>query len=313
MTIYPLVSIIIPLYNHEQFIEQCLNSVLEDTYPCKEIVVIDDGSRDSSLEIARRWQAGADMSRLAGFTLLTRENRGVTRTLNELVAMAKGDFIAVLASDDFLLEGGVAARVAYLKEHSDKMAVFADCTLIDFAGKTISFNGIVELYDARKPLLLNDRMLPYEIIFNWCVPGPVFMARRELYACVGGYDETITVEDWDFYLRLVSRNLLGFINVVVAGYRVRPKEAVHDISTLQRIRFNEAMLTTVSNHINSFSGIRRAYLVAERLKFQSVLERLRGDRSLSAFFRRKIGRVLVSALKVIYNVWVTILVRCIER
>lgn len=308
MNCHPLVSIIIPLYNHELFIEQCLSSVLEDTYPRKEIVIIDDGSRDSSADIVRQWHSEHSSILADNFRFISRENRGLTRTLNELVGLARGELIAVLASDDYLLAGGIAARVAYLEHHNDKMAVFGDCRLVDFEGNLSEKSGLSDLHDGRKKHLNNSRLLPYEIVFNWCVPGPVFMARKEVYSLIGGYNENIAVEDWDFYLRMVARDLLGFIDQPVAAYRVRPDDGTTKITVQQHIRFNEAMFETVNDNITHFKGIKQAYLFAEKLKLYGVLERLKGNNSLTSFLARKAGRIMENLLKALYSAWTRLMV-----
>lgn len=308
MTSHPLVSIIIPLYNHELFIEQCLNSVLEDTYPCKEIIIIDDGSRDSSADIVRKWHSEHVGVLGDSFKFICRENRGLTKTLNELVALSHGELIAVLASDDYLLTGGIAARVAYLEQHPDKMAVFGDCKLVDYGGIISEKSGLSDLHDARIKHLNDPRLLSYEIVFNWCVPGPVFMARKEVYSLIGGYNENIAVEDWDFYLRIVARNLLGFIDMPVAAYRIRPDDGTIEITVQQHIRFNEAMLETVKNNLPLFKGIKRAYLFGEKLKFYGVLERFRGNKSPTAFLARKTGRLMENLLKALYSAWTRLIV-----
>lgn len=299
----PLVSIIIPLYNHEQFIVTCLDSILEDPYPLKEVVIIDDGSRDGSVAAVNSWRAAHPTSFPQGFTLISRENRGLTKTLNELVKRAQGDLIAVLASDDYLLPGGLGTRVAYLQQHPEKMAVFGDCILVDYVGGVSAKSGLSDLYDGRKRYLTNPRLLSCEIIFNWCVPGPVFMARKEVYSLVGGYNENIAVEDWDFYLRLVARDLLGFVDHPVAAYRLRPDDPDREYTVQQRIRFDGAMQQTVIKNLDSFKGIKWFYLFFQKIKYYGILERLQGRNSLKAFLSRKVGRIMVVVLKAYYELW----------
>jgi glycosyltransferase involved in cell wall biosynthesis len=298
---FPLVSIIIPLYNHQQFIEKCLDSILEDSYPNKEIVIIDDGSRDESATVVRAWRDTHSSTLQHCFTFVTRENRGLTRTLNELVGLAKGDLIAVLASDDYLLPGGIGARVSYLENNPDKFAVFGDCVLVDYNGAVSEKSGLSDLYDGRKSHLRDARLIAYEIVFNWCVPGPVFMARKEIYSLIGGYNENIAVEDWDFYLRIAARDLLGFIDQPVAAYRLRPEGADANHTDQQRIRFDEAMRQTVTNNFAAFTGIKRCYLYFEKIKYYGILERLHGRNSLKAFLARKTGRIMVVVLKACYG------------
>lgn len=305
---FPLVSVVVPLYNHAQFIRQCLDSIAEDSYPNKEIIIIDDGSRDSSADIVRQWKLDNSQIQEDRFTFINRENRGLTKTLNELVGRSRGEMIAVLASDDYLLPGGIAARVEYLEQHSDKLAVFADCLLVDYDANLIEKSGLSDLYDGNKQHLSNPSLISYEIVFNWCVPGPVFLARKAAYSIVGGYDENLAVEDWDFYLRLASRDLLGFIDYPVAAYRIRPEEVTRQIMLQPHIKFNEAMFQTVSNNLPHFSGLKKAYLFAEKLKYHGILERLHGRSSLMTFLSRKAGRVMVVVLRAVYSLWAQLIV-----
>jgi glycosyltransferase involved in cell wall biosynthesis len=259
----PLVSILISLYNHERFISQCLDSIINDPYPSKEIIVLNDGSTDNSLDTVQKWHI-KNNDKLSGlFTLKTRGNMGLCRSLNELVSMAQGEYIALLASDDFLLPGGIQARVDYLREHPDKLAVFADCTVVDDNGNLIHKSGIEDLFRGRKRYLMNENLCGYELVFHWCVPGPVFMARRETYQMIGLYDETILVEDWDYYLRLASKNALGFMDYTVAAYRLHDTNMVKMISKSDWIDWP---LDTITKNIDRFTGIKRFILIVGKIR-----------------------------------------------
>jgi alpha-1,3-rhamnosyltransferase len=299
----PLVSVLIPLYNHERFIEQTLESIVGDSYPNKELIVIDDGSKDTSFIKAKNWQA-KNAHRFPGrFEVLTRGNQGVSATLNELFALSRGEYIAYVSSDDYLLSDGIAERLEYLERNPNKMLVVGDYITVDYDGKILSNSGIEDYFNGSRQRLMSDTLLSYEIVFNWCLAGPIYMGRRVLYEQIGGYDESMAVEDWDFCLRLLPNNWLGYIDHPVAAYRVRPDEVTREIMVLPLIRFNEAMLQTVCNNLPHFSGLKKAYLFAEKLKYHGIVERLRGNSSPRAFLARKAGRIATTLLKGIYNLW----------
>lgn len=309
----PLVSILIPLYNHERFIEQTLESIVGDTYANKELIVIDDGSKDSSYIRAKQWQE-KNAHRFHGrFEVRTRENQGVSATLNELFALSRGEYIAYVSSDDYLLAEGIEQRLEYLEQYPRKMLVVGDYITVDFDGKMLNKSGIEELFKGSRKRLMNDTLLSYEIVFNWCLAGPIYMGRRELYERLGGYDESMSVEDWDFCLRLLPNNLLGFIDHPVAAYRVRPDEVIREIRLQPQISFNEAMFQTVSKNLSHFSGLKKAYLFAEKMKYYGILERLHGNSSPIGFLSRKAGRILTHLLKAIYNLWAQSLVSATPR
>jgi len=300
------VSVLIPLYNHERFIFQCLDSIINDPYPSKEVIILNDGSTDNSLDTVQKWQIKNE-DKLSGlfFTLKTRGNMGLCRTLNELVLMAHGEYIALLASDDFLLPGGIQARVDYLREHPDKLAVFADCTVVDDNGNLIHKSGIEDLFGGRKRYLMNESLCGYELAFHFCVPGPVFMARRETYQKVGLYDETILVEDWDYYLRLVSQNALGFIDYAVAGYRLHNTNMVKTISKSDWIDWP---LDTITKNISRFQGIKRLILFIFKIRKIGEKNCLNGNFVTGITFRA-LAKFLEIIMRTIYEIMVILQVK----
>lgn len=287
----PLVSVLVPLYNHERYIVACLDSLVADGYQELEIVILDDGSRDESLRLALDWKERHSTVFSGNVVIASRDNRGITRTLNELIAMAHGEFIVLLASDDLLLPGGIRARLDYLQTHSEKMAVFADSVVIDKEGRClhesaldyISRSAVNQYHGASiRSLLADDEMLSYELVFNWSVPGPGFMARREAYRILGGYDESLNVEDWDFYLRLTAHGLLGYLDRAVAAYRMHDLNSASSASS--RLQQYKDLLRTATKNWPNFSGVKRFHLLALVLRFKALINRVEGHKFKAKFF-----------------------------
>ena len=298
-SLLPLVSVLIPLYNHERYIVQCLESIVADGYPCIEIIIVDDGSVDASLANIREWH-NVNSHRFQGrFDVTSRENRGLTRTLNELVRMASGQFLVILASDDYLLPGGIRARLDYLLANSSKMAVIGDCIVVNQDGVKMHDSGLEGHHRGRKSFLSHEKLIDYEIVFHWCVPGPVFMARRELYPFVGYYDETISVEDRDFFLRIVVLNLLGFVDFPVAAYRIHTGSFSQD--SRRHLSYNQAMLVSITKNYGSFRGIRKIYLYALRLRFKGLIARMERRDRLKGHFYRTLGHYVSMLAKLCYD------------
>ncbi len=221
----PLVSALIPAYNHEAYIQSALDSLAADGYPRLEVIILDDGSRDGTLAVAQAW-ASRHTSRFERVEVLTQPNRGVCRTLNRLVSLAQGEYLAFLASDDELVTGGLGLRVKALQGHPSWLAVMGDAEMIDGEGRQLCKSTLVEEFRADKHALLDSRTRCLELLLHWCVPGPVFMARRDAFdpdLGVGLYDEGFVFEDRDYYARLLSRRALGFVDAVVARYRVHER------------------------------------------------------------------------------------------
>jgi len=264
--------------------------VLEDGYPRIEIVIIDDGSKDDSAAIAWRWyEEGEDRPQIERFELESQSNMGLTRTLNKLVSKARGEYLILLASDDYLLPGGIALRLEYLRLHPQKLAVFGDCIVVDDSDVKTRESGIVDLYGGHIQCLVNDDLLALELIFNWCVTGPGFMARRELYDQIGLYDESLAVEDWDMYLRVAAPGLLGFIPGPVAAYRYHGGNTV--LNESRRIAQLDSLMRTAWKNNRAFQGVQRFGLLYKHFKLKEDMAGLQG-RTINGYINRKICKLL---------------------
>jgi polysaccharide transporter, PST family len=215
---WPLVSILIPAYNHGRFVQRCLDSVLEDAYPAKELVIIDDGSTDDTAERIAEWVAIHCMD--IPIEYVQRENRGVTATLNELAARASGEFFRLGASDDYLLAGGLQAQVDYLLAHPCKGAVIGDSIVVDADDAKLHDSGMCDLHGADKRLYRSDDGIRRAIIDQWAVGGPVALIRKSTLETATLWTEGLRIDDWDLFLRLAADNALGFIDVKVCAYRL---------------------------------------------------------------------------------------------
>ncbi len=121
-----LVTVLIPCYNHEQYIEQAITSVLSQDYQPIELIVIDDGSTDSSPKIIKNLH-----DKLCNFTYIPQQNKGLIATLKSGLNRAKGEFFCELASDDFLTSNSISRRVNKLDANPDSVAVFTDAYAVD--------------------------------------------------------------------------------------------------------------------------------------------------------------------------------------
>jgi len=183
----PLISVIIPAYNAQKTILETVESVLQQTFVDFEVIIVDDGSQDSTLKIV----SDITDSRLK---VLSYPNAGACVSRNRGFAQAKGEFIAFLDADDLWTPDKLEAQLAALQANPQAAVAYSWTNCIDEAsqflrrGNHLSING-----DVYAELLLSD------VLENGSNP----LIRREALAAVGGFDESLTgVEDWDLYLRL---------------------------------------------------------------------------------------------------------------
>lgn len=214
----PLVSIIIPCYNHEKFIVRTLNSVTADSYPHKEIIVVNDGSKDNSDFIIQEWLSSFSQKKIV--TYISRANKGICATLNEMIDLAKGKYILPLASDDCLYGDTIAKRIAILEERSDKSVLLNDAFVIDDNDKVIMQSSSTDYWKADKSQYQTDDNILRNCIKAPRIAGPVIIYRKDIFNEIGKLPEDIEFEDWYFYQRAASLKRIIFVDFKVALYRL---------------------------------------------------------------------------------------------
>lgn len=255
----PLVSILVPIYNHAKYLEECLNAVRDLNYPNFELILCNDGSTDDSYEIAKNW---LERHPSLAAKLLTQENQGVCKTLNRLIRESSGEYITLCASDDVLTIDSLLARVNYLEKNPDKMACIGDAFVINEHSIRTNESAMRTLYNADFQLLSED--IASELVLRWSVVGPTLLIRRSAYEVLGLYDETFLVEDREFYLRLLAQNLLVFLPIPVASYRLHQTN-ISRRSIAARLVVLEQVARSNVKHSNRFSGVKKYFLASHNI------------------------------------------------
>ncbi|MEO3678874.1 glycosyltransferase [Rheinheimera sp. FR7-31] len=255
----PLVSILIPVYNHAQYIEECLNAIPGLSYPNIEVLICDDGSKDSSYIIAENWVKRNPQIRAK---LFSQENQGVCKTLNRLISESSGQYITLCASDDVLAKDGIAQRVKLLEADSTKLACIGDATVINEHSVVTAQSAMKTLYSASYDLLQTD--IVRELVLRWSVVGPTLLIRKSAYFNLGFYDSDLLVEDREFFLRLLSKESLLFYPCSVAAYRIHSNNASRK-SYSSRLKILQQVAISNLKHYQSFNGFLRFFLMSHKV------------------------------------------------
>ncbi|HSQ39225.1 MAG TPA: glycosyltransferase, partial [Anaerolineales bacterium] len=196
----PLVSVILPAYNHERYVAHAIASVLSQTYSRIELIVIDDGSSDSTFARVQASLAGASIPR----QVLTRENRGAPATLNEGAKLAKGDYLAFLNSDDFFAPDRLArmveevARVGAQWGFSQVSAV-RDSKEMGAADEDEAFE---KSYRRKQMSLLGRSSNSFALLsYNVAISTGNLFVERSFFESLGGFRDYRYNHDWDFCIR----------------------------------------------------------------------------------------------------------------
>ena len=215
----PLVSIIIPCYNHEAFLDDCLGSILAQTYPNIELLICDDCSPDNSYEKIMSYREELE-KRFNNVIILKNEiNCGVTKNVNRLLKLAKGEFVKTLASDDCMAPDAISEMVHFLIENSQIDVVVSNGIKVSEEQRYPDFSGDV-IYNALPDFSADG----FFIRVAQCnqISAPAAMVRMSVYEKFGLYDENIKVEDFEFWLRIFKdgKAKIAFLDKDLIYYRI---------------------------------------------------------------------------------------------
>jgi len=232
----PLVSIITPVYNHEKFIGDTINSIINQTYQNWEMLVVDDCSTDRSWEIIQEY-AGKD-SRIKAFR--NTENKGLIPNWKFLIDNSKGEYIAFLEGDDIFYKNNLAKKIEIFEKFPDVGMVYCNFNVISENGEVIIKNH--KLFQ-RVRVYKNEYIEPSEYLgskYHLINSYSQVMIKR-LVIKKTGYPRTFCPlekiflpSDWDFNFRISTENKIYYIEDILFGYRKHSSNSSYDAITAYR-------------------------------------------------------------------------------
>lgn len=246
----PLISVIIPVYNVEKYLTECIDSVINQTYKNLEIILVDDGSTDSSGEICDRYETETDNIRV-----IHQENAGLSEARNKGLEYATGEYITFIDSDDSVSEEMLETLFSAMTETG------ADVSSCNFTRDSALLNtgsGKVSFYDAKRAMI--------ELFYD-----------REIVASAVGkiYKKSVLVafepgriyEDYLFSVNVFIRsNGVSFVDKALYFYRVNPNSITQvtftdkNFDILHASNQVETIITQYNRQLLRFAYIRRCHL-----------------------------------------------------
>jgi glycosyltransferase involved in cell wall biosynthesis len=202
----PEVSVVMPVFNAERFLPGTVDSVLGQTFTNLELVAVDDGSTDRSIDILQGFA-----TKDARVRVIVRAHTGIAGARNDGIAAARGEFVAAMDNDDVMCPERLALQVSFLRRHPDYVAVGAAAMLVDEDGDPLNVRRFptsseeieAELLAGKNPLMQSNCLF-----------------RRDTLVKMGGYrDRCNFAEDYDLFLRLSEHGRLGNLDEVLAQFR----------------------------------------------------------------------------------------------
>lgn len=228
----PLVSIIIPCYNHERFVQESIQSVINQSYNNIELIIIDDGSTDASVEKIQELIPLCE-KRFTRFKFRYRPNKGLSTTLNEALEWSHGEYLVSLASDDIMLENRIEIQVKLLNNNEKIVAVFGSVYLIDEGNRKVGEEVInyPQVYNFKSIFLHEHRIF-----------SPTQMIRYASLKEVGGYKDGLVIEDWYMWLKLAKIGDILVVPEFFAKYRYHDNNTIKNLDKMHKGRLEILML-----------------------------------------------------------------------
>lgn len=216
------ISVIIPTYNRASYIRDAIESILEQTYPVFEIIVVDDGSTDNTSEVIRLYG-----DRIRYFW---QQNSGPGAARNRGIKEAKGDYVAFLDSDDIWVQNKTKIQMDFFSKHPHLDIIFGD--MANFS--ETEDNNMPEIKNPKTHNYFVAHSSDIEQIFDCLIignliPTPTVICRRACISRIGFFDEKLKIaEDYDYWLRAARICRFGFINAVLIKRRRHDDNLIND-------------------------------------------------------------------------------------
>jgi len=231
----PVVTVLLASYNHQNYVADSILSIVNQTYKNIELIVIDDGSSDSSQKIIK--SLGLEY----GFMSIFQENRGLSDVLNRGLKMAKGKYFISVSSDDLSLLDRVEKQVKFLENNESFGICAGNQIVIDESGLPV-----------KKQSFLRPRKLVFEDIFlhnNSRIEAPTVMCRTDILRQVGGYNKEVHLEDLYMWLKVTNAGEVVYVmGDILAYYRKHSMNKSKDLVFMADSL--ESIYSEYSNHPN---------------------------------------------------------------
>lgn len=246
----PLISVIVPCYNQAQYLDECLQSVLDQTYQDWECIIVNDGSPDHTEQIAKKW-----VEKDSRFKYLYKENGGLSSARNAGIREAKGEWVLPLDADDKI---------------GDQYMELAEKEFIK--NPTIVYCEAVFFGDKSERWELGDFSFHGLAVTNIIFCSAFY--KKDRWLEVNGYDENLVygLEDWDFWIALLKKGgLVTKINKICFYYRVKFESMIKNLDSKKR-KFSIDYISNKHSEFFIFQLGNFSELLSFKYKYEEIIQ-----------------------------------------
>ena len=244
----PLVSVLMPAYNHQKYVQETIKSIINQTYQNIELIVIDDGSKDDTWNKIQELKPSCE-KRFIRCSFQTHQNQGTCVTFNKLVAQAQGEYVYIVASDDLVKPNSIELQVDFLIKHPEYSLVVGDNEIIDTNGKKCYWdknrNNVYNKNEAKFLTFVdylkngcsffNEKNFgTYESlqIGNYIPNG--YLIRKSTLDKVEPFSKDAPLEDYFLMLQLSKYSKFKYLNKVLFSYRWHGANTITNVEKIEK-------------------------------------------------------------------------------
>lgn len=253
---FPLVSVLIPAYNHENYIQETIESIINQTYPNIELIILDDGSKDKTWEKITELKPKCE-NRFVKIHFETKQNEGTCMTLNKLLKLSSGEFVYIIASDDLAKPQAIEEEVKFLQDNPDYALAVGDNEYVDSMGKQIfrtqkaftsniknaKYKTVKEFLSSKLKIdFLSDDFGSYKTLYkeNYIPNG--YLIRKNIFETIGNFTKNAPLEDFWLMLQISKYKKMKYIDEILFSYRI------HDTNTIGNSTRMRELTTQTRNY-----------------------------------------------------------------
>lgn len=253
---FPLVSVLIPAYNHENYIQETIESIINQTYPNIELIILDDGSKDKTWEKITELKPKCE-NRFVKIHFETKQNEGTCITLNKLLKLSSGEFVYIIASDDLTKPQAIEKEVKFLQDNPDYALAVGDNEYVDSMGKQIfrtqkaftsniknaKYKTVKEFLSSKLKIdFLSDDFGSYKTLYkeNYIPNG--YLIRKNIFETIGNLTKNAPLEDFWLMLQISKYKKMKYIDEILFSYRI------HDTNTIGNSTRMRELTTQTRNY-----------------------------------------------------------------
>ena len=238
----PLVTIVALCYNHYDYLTETLDSILNQEYENLEVIIVDDFSKDDSVELIENWLSKETLS----WSFIRHEvNWGICKSLNETLDIANGKYFKIIACDDLMMPNFISTMVERFELLQEEYAmIYSDVQTINENSEAFGLTPFVERgWDTEEKVPSGE--LFDQLAGSCFIPAPSTLLRTRVLQDIR-FDESLIIEDWDMWLQIAKRYKIKGISEAMIHYRI------HQASMFQKKSpiFRDHELRTVKKHMN---------------------------------------------------------------